>query len=309
MVEVAVLGAGVAGLTAALFAARLGCSTLVVAGDELGGELLNVSAIEDFPGFVDGVSGYELCPTLQEQAQRAGARFEATKADSIEREGDGWLVRTATGSVAARSVVVCTGARFRPLGVPGEQELLGKGVSHCAACDGPIFSGGIVAVVGGGDSGLQEALELARHASKVLVLERSAALGGQQVYRDRLAVAGNVETVVGVEVDEIVGEGRVGAVVAHHRSSGERRRYSVDAVFVYGGLDPVAPSLPELGRDKGGHLVTDGHCRTSLPGVLAAGGIRAGFPGQAVIAAGDGATAALAAGRFLRDGAWPFRGW
>ena len=299
------LGAGLAGLTASLFAARSGRSTVVVTGNELGGELLNVAAIEDFPGFVDGVSGYELCPMVQEQAQRAGAGFETAAASSIERAGDGWLVRTTTGELTARAVLVCTGERFKTLGVPGEEELAGRGVSHCATCDGPMVRGRSVAVVGGGDSGLQEALELARHVSTVLVFERHDELGAQQVYRDRVAANESIQVVAGAEVDEIGGEGRVASVWARHRASGERRQYLVEAVFVYGGMDPVAPVLPELARDGGGHLVTDAQLRTSLPGIFAAGGIRAGFPGQAVVAAGDGATAGLAAHRYLVDGRWP----
>lgn len=300
-IDVVVVGPGMAGLTASLFAARSGSSTVLV-GEVLGGELLNVAKIEDFPGFADGVSGYELLPSLQEQVERAGASFEMATALAIEPEAGAWLVRTSGGDLRARAVIVSTGEGFAPLGVPGEVELVGKGVSHCATCDGPMVRGRPAAVVGGGDSGLQEALELARHATTVLVFERREELEAQWIYRERIAALGSVEVLTGTEVDEIVGDGRVTSVWARHRATGERRQHRVEAVFVYGGMDPVAPRLPDLARDGGGHLVTDDQRRTSLPGVFAAGGIRAGFPGQAVVAAGDGATAALAARSYLRDG-------
>lgn len=297
--DVVVLGSGLAGCTAGLFSARRGWSTIVVAGDNLGGELLNVSTIEDFPGFAEGVSGYELCPTVQEQAQRAGAGFEMTVAESVERDGDGWVVTAATGPLAARAVIVCTGERFKVLGVPGEVELAGRGVSHCATCDGPMLRDKSAAVVGGGDSGLQEALELAQHASEVVVFERRNELTGQQAFRDRIAQQANVQVLLEAEVDEIGGDGRVASLWARHGTGGERRQHAVDGVFVYAGMEPAAPRLPEVARDGGGHLVTDVELRTSLPGLFAAGGVRAGFAGQAVIAAGDGAAAALGAHRYL----------
>jgi thioredoxin reductase (NADPH) len=303
-VDIAVIGAGLAGAVAGFFAARGGCSTLVLAGDQLGGELVNLSQIEDFPGFPQGVSGYELCPAVQEQAQDAGAIFEMDSATRLAREEGHWRVEMAQGSVVARSVICATGTRFRCLGLPGEEELVGRGVSHCATCDGPMMTDRRVIVVGGGDSGLTEAFELVRYASEVVVVEHAKELSAQHVYRERLAKEAKIKVLLDSELEEIAGQGRVEAV-SIRLANGERRRLEAGGVFVYAGLEPVAPELPELRRDGGGHLVTDLWLRTSLRGLFAAGAVRCGFSGQAVSAAGDGATAALGAQRYLKDGSWP----
>lgn len=304
-VDLVVVGGGLAGCTAGLFAARGGCSALVLTGETLGGELLNASLIEDFPGFPQGVSGYELCPAVQEQAQSAGAAFEMAGAQSLDRHGATWQLVTTAGTVAARAVALCTGTSFRALGVPGERELAGRGVSHCATCDGPLLKGARAVVVGGGDSGVKEALELAGHADEVVVVEIEEALTAQPAYRDRLDAQANVAVRCSSEVDEIAGEGHVETVVVRDGRTGARDRLEAGGVFVYVGLAPTTPRLPEVDRDRGGHLQTDLHMRTSLPGLFAAGSVRSDFPGQAVVAAGDGATAALAAVRYLADGIWP----
>ena len=169
--EVAVIGAGIAGLTAGLTAARLGRRTLVLT-DVLGGQLLSIEKVDGYPGFPEGVAGYDLCPMAQEQAADAGAEFTTAQVERLEPTDDGWRLATSEGAVAARAVVLATGCSLKTLGVPGESRLHGKGVSHCATCDGPLLRNRPVAVVGGGDSGLQEALTLAAHASRVVVVEQ-----------------------------------------------------------------------------------------------------------------------------------------
>jgi thioredoxin reductase (NADPH) len=290
-VEVAVVGGGVAALTAALFAARHGLSTLVFMPAVPGGQLLNVDKVEDFPGFPQGIPGFDLGPALQEQAAEAGAEFRLGEVASLTRRDDGWLV----DDVEARAVVVATGSSPRRLGVPGEERLTGRGVSHCASCDGPLFRGKRVAVVGGGDSAFQEALTAAQFASEVVLIHRSEPRA-QRAYVARVEAAGNVSRRQG-EVAEVVGESGVAAV---RLADGDQ--IDVAGVFVYVGMAPntaLLGGLVELGTD--GRIATDVWLRAGSPGLFAAGDVRADFPGQAVNAAGDGATAAIAAYRYLRS--------
>src|SRR5919199_5512294 len=195
--DIVVIGGGVAGLTAGLFAARYGHSTLVLEATVPGGHLINVEKIEDFPGFPEGIAGFDLCPLVQEQAQSQGAQFELAEVEALEPDGaDGpdaveaagagaWRVVTGQGSYRARAVIVAAGSRPKPLGVPGEDRLYGRGVSHCATCDGPLFRGRVVGVAGGGSAALQEALTLANHAAHVIVFNQEASFSGQETYRRR----------------------------------------------------------------------------------------------------------------------------
>lgn len=293
-VEVAVVGGGVAALTAALFAARHGLSTLVLMSAVPGGQLLNVDRVDDFPGFPQGIAGFDLGPTLQEQAADAGAEFRLAEVSSLAASGSGWLV----DDVEARAVVVATGSSPRHLGVPGEERLTGRGVSHCASCDAPLFRGKRVAVVGGGDSAFQEALTAAQFASQVVLIHRSEPRA-QHVYQSRVESAPNVSQRRG-EVAEIVGEDSVAGLRLV-----DGTQIDAAAVFIYVGSTPntaLLRGLVELGTD--GRAATDRWMRAGRPGLFAAGDIRAEFPGQAINAAGDGATAAIAAFRYVRSRPW-----
>src|SRR5215213_5306760 len=208
-VDIAIAGGGLAALTAGMFAARLGHSTTILTGLAPGGLLLSIEQIEGVPGFPEGVPGYELCPMAQEQAEEAGATFVMAEAEGLERDGDGWVVRSADGDISARSVVLATGSRLRALGVPGEEEFAGRGVSHCASCDAPLLREKTVVVVGGGDSALQEALTLADPVAQVIVLERGDRLAAQETYQRRVHEHPDIEVRHGVEVTEIVGDGAV----------------------------------------------------------------------------------------------------
>jgi thioredoxin reductase (NADPH) len=298
-VDIAVAGGGLAGLTAGMFAARLGHSTTILTGLAPGGLLLSIEQIEGMPGFPEGVPGYELCPMAQESAEEAGADFAMAEAEGLERDGDRWVVRSADGDVRARSVILATGSRLRALGVPGEQELMGSGVSHCASCDAPLLRDKVAVVVGGGDSGLQEALTLAGSVAHVIVLERGDAPTAQETYQRRVREHPAIEVRPNSEVTEIVGDGKVTGV---RTSDGE---IACDAVFVYVGLDPNTDFLAGgLALDDEGRIPTDSRLRTELPGVLAAGDLRSDTLFQAASAAGDGAAAAKAAHRYLSDGIW-----
>ena len=294
--DIAVAGGGIAGLTAALTAARLGRSTLVLAGDVLGGNLLAIEKVEGYPGFPEGVPGYELCPMAQAMAAEAGAQFEMQPVTRVEGESPNFTLLTSDGEFKARTLVVATGAGPRSLGVPGEERLKGKGVSHCASCDGPLLRDAVVAVVGGGDSAMQEALTLAGFASRVVVLCRGEALAGQAAYRTRVLEHPKIELRFGVEVEEILGA----SVVSGVRLRGSGETMDAGAVFTYIGLEPNTAFLGgRLALDGARRIVTDA-ALAAAKGIFAAGLARAGSPGRAVASAGEGAAAAEAADRFLR---------
>jgi thioredoxin reductase (NADPH) len=295
--DVVVAGGGIAGLTAALTAVRLGRKTLVLAGDVLGGNLLSIEKIEGYPGFAEGVPGYELCPMAQAMAAEAGAEFEMLPLLRVQGHAPELRLGTAEGEITARALIVATGASPRHLDVPGGKEFVGKGVSHCASCDAPLLRGAVVAVVGGGDSAMQEALTLAAHASKVIVLCRGTALTGQASYRERLRAEPKIAVRFGAEVEEIVGDTAVTGV----RLRGESGVLDARAVFTYIGLDPNTALLkPLMPLDPSGRIPTDPSLATRMPGVFAAGMARAGSAGRAVASAGEGAAAAAAADRYLR---------
>jgi thioredoxin reductase (NADPH) len=298
--DVLVVGSGPAGLTAGLFAARHGRSTTVL-GTQPGGSLLTVAQIDDFPGVAEGVAGFDLGPALQEQTLAAGAQFEMTELERLEQADAGWHATTSDGNVlAARTVIVATGTRPRRLGVPGEARLAGRGISHCASCDGPLHRGRTVAVVGGGDSALLEALELTEFAEPVVVVHRGRSLGAQAVYRERVAGHPKLRVQLDTVVEEIVGDGRVAGLRLRELGSGADSTLEVSGVFVFVGGIAQPEFLDGLSvTDEHGHVVTDAAMGTALPGLFAAGSVRSEFTGQAVTAAGDGAAAAVAAHRYL----------
>jgi len=301
--DVVVAGGGIGGLTAAVHAARMGRSTLVLGSTAPGGLLLSIERIDGVPGFPEGVPGYELCPMLQDQAADAGAEFRMGELTGIEPSGEGWRIATSDGDVHARAVILATGARLKALGVDGEERLRGRGVSHCASCDAPLMRDRVVGVVGGGDSALQEALTLAEAAGEVIVLHRGDALTAQAAYRDRALAHPKITVRYGTVVEEILGEDTVAGLRVRAVSSGETEELEVGGVFVYVGLQPNTELLRDrLELDDDGRVPTDATMQTELPGVLAAGILRRGSLGQAAISAGEGAAAAKAADRYLSDG-------
>jgi thioredoxin reductase (NADPH) len=303
--DIVIAGAGVAGLTAALTAARLGCKTFVLSGDVLGGLLLSIEKVEGFPGFVEGVPGYDLCPMIQEQAVAAGAQFTAASLDGLERQNGSWQLTSGSSQIRACTVILATGATLKELGVPGEKRLRGKGVSHCASCDAPLVRKQTVAVVGGGDSALQEALTLAEFAERVIILQRGADLTAQAVYRDRVAGHPKIEIRFDIVVEEVLGDGKVGGVRIHSIKGNASTDLELAAVFVYVGLEPATTFVKTcIKLDPSGRVPVDAQMRTELPGVFAAGIARSGSVGRAVASAGDGTIAAIAAERYLADGNW-----
>jgi thioredoxin reductase (NADPH) len=303
--EVVIAGGGIAGTTAAVTAARLGRKTLVLTGDVPGGQLISIEKIDGYPGFPEGVPGYDLCPMLQEQAAAAGAEFMMTGLERLDPQDGQWRVTTGEGDILARAVIVATGSSLKKLDVPGEERLTGNGVSHCASCDAPLFRDRIVAAVGGGDSAMQEALTLAAFASKVIILHRGDALTGQACYRDRVTAHQKIDIRFNTSVTEILGEAKVTGLRTRQSREGAIADLEVAAVFAYVGLQPNTAVLRDrLSLDWAGRISTDGWMRSELTGVCAAGTVRCQSPYRAVSAAGDGASAAVTVDRYLTDGSW-----
>jgi thioredoxin reductase (NADPH) len=303
--DVVVAGSGIAGMTAGLTSARLGRSTLVLTGDVVGGQLASIDSIDGFPGFPNGVPGYELCPMLQDQAASAGAEFMMHSVERIDAEHTKWRVTTAEGDILARAVIVATGSTLKKLDVPGEQRLAGHGVSQCASCDGPLFRDQSVAIVGGGDSAMQEALTLAEFAAKVVILHRGGALTGQANYRDRVAAHRKIDVLANTGVDEILGDARVAGLRTHDTTSSASSELATAAVFAYVGLQPNSTFLADrIKLDAAGRIPADAWMRTGLVGVCAAGNVQYHSSYRAASAAGEGASAAVAIDRYLADGSW-----
>ena len=302
--DVIVAGAGIAGLTAALTTARLGRKTMVIAGDVLGGQLLSIEKVEGYPGFPEGIPGYDLCPIAQEQAMTAGAEFSQTNVEAITPEGDGWKVKTGEGDMTARAVIIATGTALKHLGVQGEEKFTGKGVSHCATCDGPLLKNKAAAVVGGGDSAMQEALTLSQFVSQVIIVNKADELTGQSSYRQLVEENSKIEVRNNSTVEEILGDAAVSAVRV--ASGGAKSDVPVNGVFVFVGLKPETKFLEGLAKlDADGGVETDGAMRTKLKGIAAAGTVRTGAAGRAAASAGDGSVAAITVDRYLADGNWP----
>jgi thioredoxin reductase (NADPH) len=298
--DLVVIGAGVAGLTAAMVAARHGLKVAVVDRMGVGGQINTAERIENFPGFPQGVAGHELGPLLHEQAEAAGAELVLDTIDAIEAGGDRHIVRGAAETWRARAVIVAAGSAQRLLGIPGEEQFLGKGVSHCASCDGAFFTGQEVVVVGGGDSALDEALVLAEQVARVIVVHRGPGLGAQHALVARAGANAKIAIVLDSVVEEIVGEQAVSGVRLRDTKSGATCLQPVRGVFVYVGLAPNTAFLQGVvALDPAGHVETDVTMRTSRPGIFAAGDIRKGSVAQLAAVAGDGATAAIAAFRYL----------
>lgn len=308
--DVVVVGGGVAGLTAGLTSARAGRKTRVLTGAALGGHLVSIERIDGYPGFPDGIPGYDLCPIIQEQAVAAGAEFAANEATGLHADDAAhsrgrWRVTTGQGDVWARAIVIATGTTLKALGIPGEERLRGKGVSHCASCDAPLLRNRIVGVVGGGDSALQEALTLAQHAARVIILHRGSAFSAQAAYVHQVQQNPKIETRFGTIAEEALGNGGLKSVRTRTVSDGQTAELEVSGLFVYVGLAPATMWLDGvLALDGSGHVPVDSEMRNSVPGLFAAGTVRSGSAGRAASAAGDGATAALSADRYLKDGTW-----
>ncbi|MDN5325429.1 MAG: thioredoxin reductase [Moorella sp. (in: firmicutes)] len=300
--DLMIIGGGPAGLTAALYGARGGLNTILLEMGAPGGQAGQTGRIENYPGFPDGITGIDLAMKFAEQAERSGARLEMTTVRKVDFSGVNKKVITSNGEYEARAVIIASGAHPRPLGVPGEAELRGRGVSYCATCDGAFFRDKKVAVVGGGDSAVEEALFLTRFASQVTIIHRRDALRATRVIQDRARDNPKISFQWNTVVNAIQGKDKVSSLQLKDVRTGALREEPFDGVFIFIGLEPNTDFLGgALTLDPGGYIVTREDLATSIPGVFAAGDVRAKNFRQVSTAVGDGAVAAMAAERYLAN--------
>ena len=303
--DVVIVGGGAAGMTAGMYASRAGMKSVLLERMMPGGQVVNAEKIENLPGFPDGIPGAELGPLLQEQATRYGLETELSEVTDLKPQEPYWSVSTYDGEITTKAVVMAGGSTLRKLGVEGEEGLHGSGVSYCATCDGMFFADQVVGVVGGGDSALDEALVLTEFASKVIVFHRRDSFRGQKVLQDRALSHPKIEVRWNTVVTAILGDAQVEGVGVTDVLSGETSRVDLSGVFIYVGLEPNTQYLGNvLPLDNAGHIPTDIWMRTSQPGIFAAGDIRQNSAAQLATAAGDGATAAIAAQRYIEGRTW-----
>ena len=297
--DLAVIGGGPAGLTAAVYARRAEKSVVVLEKETFGGQITFSPKVENIPGFLSP-SGNEFAEHLVDQALAQGAEMEVCEVTAVTPEEGGFLIQTDDEPVRARAVILATGARHRTLGLPGEEDLIGDGVSFCAVCDGAFYRGARVAVIGGGNSALQEALLLSDLAEKVIVVQNLDFLTGEKALQDQLLAKPNVEVILGTVLDAYLVDGELKGIRVRREKDGALREIPVEGVFLAVGLLPQNEPFRELVElDERGYAASGETCRTKTPGVFVAGDCRAKRIRQVTTAAADGAVAALAACDFL----------
>lgn len=300
--DMVVIGGGPGGYTAALYATRAGLDTLVLEKLSAGGQMAQTTQIDNYPGFENGIDGYELGEKMQAGAERFGAKTELAEVSAVYLTESPKRIETSEGTFLARTVVLATGAGHRPLGADREAELTGRGVAYCAACDGMAFRGKTVAIVGGGNSAAADALILSRICQKVILIHRRDTLRATKIYHDPLMQAGNIEFRWNSVVDGLLGEKRLSGVRLRDVNTGETSEIAVDGLFVSIGRSPeTALVAGQVDLDRGGYIVADESTRTSLPGVFAVGDVRTKTVRQVITAAADGAVAAHYAEQYLAE--------
>jgi len=300
--DMVIIGGGPGGYTAALYAARAGRSTLVLEKLSAGGQMALTHQIDNYPGFHEGIDGFELGERMRQGAERFGAETRYSEVLSLELSGSPKKVVTDSGEVLARTVVLATGANPKVLGLPGEQGFTGRGLHYCAACDGMFYRGKTVVIVGGGNSAVADALILSRIAKKVILVHRRDTLRATRVYHEPLQKAENVEFRWNTAVEELVGGERLTGVVLKDLVTGEKETLSCDGLFVSIGRSPATELVRgQLHLDSAGYIPADESTRTELPGVFAVGDVRTKALRQVITAAGDGAVAVHYAEEYLTE--------
>ena len=298
--DMLIIGGGPGGYTAALYAARAGLSAVVLEKLSAGGQMAQSHRIDNYPGFPEGIDGFDLAERMQQQAERFGAQTEYAEVYSLDLKADPKRADTSEGVFYGRTVVLATGAGPRELGIPRERDLTGRGVAYCAACDGMFFKGKTVVVVGGGDSAVAEALTLSRVAEKVILVHRRDSLRATKVYHEALEKAENVEFRWNSTVVQLLGEKKLSGVVLKNVLTGEESELSCDGLFVSVGRKPVTELVEgQLELDRSGYVIADESTVTNIPGVYAVGDMRTKKLRQVVTAVADGAVAVHMAEEYL----------
>lgn len=302
--RVIIIGSGPAGLTAAIYAARAQLKPLVIAGNQVGGQISITAEVENYPGFPEpDLTGPELVDKMLKQGERFGARFEYDEVTEVDfSQGSPFTIKTYGKEFTADAVIVTAGASPKRLGVPGEDNLIGRGVSFCATCDGFFFRGKDIVVVGGGDSALEEGLFLTKFANRVRVIHRRDELRAGPALQKRAFANEKIEFVWDTVVDEIVGNGMVTGVKTTNVKTNEKKNLETDGVFIYVGHYPNSKFLEgQLAMDEHGYLIADERMRTSVPGVFAAGEIQDSIYRQIATSVGQGCAAAMQCERWLSE--------
>ncbi len=294
--DLVTIGGGPAGLTAAIYAGRGLLKTLVIEKLMMGGQATITHQIDNYPGFPDGVTGPDLMEKFEKQAKRFGAEFRSATVDKISLDGMMKVLHLGEETIRAKTVVICTGAEPRRLGVPGETKLTGKGVSYCATCDGAFFREAVIAVVGGGDSAVKEALFLTKFASKVYIIHRRDELRAEKITAQQAFENEKIEFVWDSVVEEVLGDNAVTGVRVKNVKDNSTKELTLEGVFIYVGMVPNTGFLKGFVKlDEKGYIEADNDTHTDVTGVFAAGDVRQKLSRQVATAVGDGATAAMAA--------------
>jgi len=300
--EVIIIGGGPAGLTAGLYASRAGLKSLLLERGAPGGQMINATLVENYPGFPEGIAGPELGSLMHQQAVRYGLEVVTAEVTGISQEQPYYSISTTEDSLEASAVIIAAGSEYRKLGVAGEERLSGYGVSYCATCDGFFFRNREVAVVGGGDTAITDALELSQHASKVYVIHRRDQLRAGKALQERAFAHPKLEFIWDTVVEEVSGDKVLEELKLRHVKTGQQSSLKVNGVFVAVGLMPNSRSFFNiLELDDAGYIVTDETMSTSAPGIFAAGDIRRNSPRQIAAAVGDGVTAAMSAFKYIQE--------
>ena len=300
--DLVIIGGGPAGLTAGLYASRARLKTLLLEGNLPGGQVLITDWVENYPGYPDGVSGIDLVRGMTDQAKRFGLEMGTGKVESIGRDGKVNIVTTGTRAIRTHAVIIATGASPKKLGVPGEDQFFGKGISSCATCDGPFYNGRVVAAVGGGDTAVQESVFLTKFASKVYLIHRRDQFRAEKILQERALANDKIEVVWDTVVTGVSGLTHVENIHIRNVKTGEGRTLKADAFFVWIGILPNADFLGNtVRRDDFGFILADSHMATSVPGIFAAGDVRSTPLRQIATAVGDGAIAAYSAEHYIEQ--------
>jgi thioredoxin reductase (NADPH) len=298
--EVIIIGGGPGGLTAGLYTSRARLSTLLIENALFGGQMTTTEMIENYPGFPQGVTGDELSRLMEEQAKKFGTKTATQEVVKVSLEGDVKVVQTDEFTYRCEALIVSTGTEYRKLGVPGEKEFAGKGVSYCATCDGAFFRDSQIVVVGGGDSALTEALFLTKFARELTIIHRRDALRGTKIYQERALASPKIKFLWNSIVQEIKGDSTVRSISVKNVKTGEIMEVETEGVFLFVGLVPRTQFLKGVVQmDEAGYILTNEDCETSAKGIFAVGDCRKKLLRQIATAVGDGATAAFAAEKFL----------